>query len=133
MATRPARSPSPAISRADIAGWYRAGSPPVTLRWVVVRDPTGEHEPQAFFSTDTELDPAVILAYFVRRWQVEVTFSECRAHLGGETQRQWSDRAIRRTTPALLGLYALITVWATALVDAGALPRGQGCSVLINN
>jgi hypothetical protein len=108
----------------DIAGWYRAGSPPVTLRWVLVRDPTGEHEPQAFFSTDTELDPAVILAYVVRRWQVEVTFSECRAHLGVETQRQGSDRAIRRTTPALLGLYSLITGWATALVDAGALPRG---------
>jgi hypothetical protein len=79
----------------DIAGWYRAGSPPVTLRWVLGRDPTGEHEPQAFFSTDTELDPAVILAYVVRRWQVEVTFSECRAHLGVETQRQGSDRAIR--------------------------------------
>jgi hypothetical protein len=108
----------------DVAVWYRAGSPPVTLRWVLVRDPTDERELQAFFSTDTELDPVLILAYFVRRWQVEVTFSECRAHLGVETQRQWSDRAILRTTPALLGLYSLITVWATALFDAGAAPRG---------
>jgi hypothetical protein len=29
-----------------------------------------------------------------------------------ETQRQWSDRAIARTTPALLGLYSLVTLWA---------------------
>jgi hypothetical protein len=108
----------------DVAVWYRGGSPPVTLRWVLVRDPTGEREPQAFFSTDPELDPVLILTYFVRRWQVEVTFAECRAHLGVETQRQWSDRAILRTTPALLGLYSLITVWATALFDAEAVPRG---------
>jgi hypothetical protein len=88
----------------DVAVWYRAGPPPVTLRWVLVRDPTGEHEPQAFFSTDIDLDPVLILSYFVRRWQVEVTSAECRAHLGVETQRQWSDRAILRTTPALRGV-----------------------------
>src|SRR3954452_21729368 len=33
---------------------------------------------------------------------VEVTFREVRDHLGVETQRQWSDRAIARTTPCLL-------------------------------
>jgi len=108
----------------DVAVWYRAGSPPVPLRWVLVRDPSGEHEPQAFFSTDPELDPVLILTCFVRRWQVEVTFAECRAHLGVETQRQWSDRAIRRTTPTLLGLYSLIALWATELFEAGAVPRG---------
>jgi hypothetical protein len=108
----------------DVAVWYRSGSPPVKLRWVLVRDPSGEAEPQAFFSTDTNLDPELILTYFVRRWQVEVTFAESRAHLGVETQRQWSDLAVLRTTPALLGLYSLITLWATALFDGGAVPRG---------
>ncbi len=53
-----------------------------------------------------------------------VTFQECRAHLGVETQRQWSDRAILRTTPALLGMYSLITLWATTLFDADSRPRG---------
>ena len=53
-----------------------------------------------------------ILQWFVSRWQLEVTFQDSRAHLGVETQRQWSDRAILRTTPALLGLYSLITLWA---------------------
>ncbi len=53
-----------------------------------MRDPEGERDPQAFFCTDTNMEPAKIIATFVRRWQVEVTFQELRAHLGLETQRQ---------------------------------------------
>jgi hypothetical protein len=41
-----------------------------------------------------------------------VTFAEVRRHLGVETQRQWSDPAIARTTPVLLGLFSLVTLWA---------------------
>ncbi len=97
----------------DTALWYRRGTPPRPIRWVLVRDPDGKRAPQAFFSTDTRLEPTEIIALFVRRWQIEVTFAETRAHLGVETQRQWSDKAIARTTPALLGLYSLITLWAS--------------------
>jgi tetratricopeptide (TPR) repeat protein len=78
--------------------WYRRGTPPRPIRWVLVRDPAGKRAPQAFFSTDTTLAPAEIIAIFVRRWQVEVTFSEVRAHLGVETQRQWSDNHHYRTS-----------------------------------
>jgi hypothetical protein len=85
--------------------WYRGGVPPVPIRWLLVRDPTGELEPQAFLATDLNARPGDILAWFVSRWQVEVTFAEVRAHLGVETQRQWSDTAILRTTPVLLGLF----------------------------
>jgi hypothetical protein len=92
--------------------WYRRGTPPKEIRWVLVRDPTGRREPQAFMSTNTDLEPSQIIAYFVRRWQIEVTFAETRAHLGVETQRQWNDNAIMRTTPSLLALYSLVTVWA---------------------
>jgi len=53
-----------------------------------------------------------ILRWFIRRWSIEVTFAEVRRHLGVETQRQWSDPAIARTTPALLGLFSLVTLWA---------------------
>lgn len=102
--------------------WYRPGSKIVPLRWVLVRDPSGARSIQAFFSTDTDLSPKDILAFFVRRWQMEVTFAEVRAHLGVETQRQWSDLAILRTTPALLGLYSLITLWAAELLNNGATP-----------
>jgi hypothetical protein len=92
--------------------WYRRGTPPKPIRWVLVRDPTGRREPQAFMSTDIDLEPSQIIAYFVRRWQIEVTFAETRAHLGVETQRQWNRNAILRTTPSLLALYSLVTIWA---------------------
>jgi hypothetical protein len=94
---------------------YHAGIPPLAIRWVLVRDPTGEHEPSAFLSTDLDATPAMILGWFVCRWRVETTFQEVRTHLGVETQRQCSALAILRTTPALLGLFSLITVWADVL------------------
>jgi hypothetical protein len=46
------------------------------------------------------------------RWQMETTFQEARRYPGVETQRQWSDMAIRRSTPALLGLFSLLTLFA---------------------
>ena len=97
------------------AVWYHSGMPPAPIRWVLVRDPAGEREPQAFLSTDVNAEPAAILGWFVSRWRMETTFQEARAHLGMETQRQWSDLAILRTTPALLGLYSCIAMWAHAL------------------
>src|SRR5512134_2350314 len=95
--------------------WSHPGLPVVPLRWVLVRDPVGEFKPQAFLCTDTAADPADILTWFVRRWATEVTFAEARRHLGVETQRQWADKAIARTTPALLGLYSVIALAADDL------------------
>jgi len=69
-------------------------------------------EPQAFLATDLDTRPGDILAWFVSRWQAEVTFEEVRAHLGVETQRQWSDKAFLRTTLVLLGLFSIVTLWA---------------------
>ena len=102
------------------AFWHHPGMQ-VPIRWVLVRDPEGEKEPQAFLCTDLDADPADILRWFVRRWRVETTFEEARRHLGLETQRQWSDLAILRTTPALLGLFSLVTLWATQLEAAQRL------------
>ena len=108
------------------AVWYHSGIPPVPIRWVLVRDPLGEHDPQAFLSTDLDAAPETILQWFVSRWRVETTFQEARAHLGVETQRQWSDLAILRTTPVLLGLFSLITIWANELAQApGGLLRSH--------
>ena len=59
--------------------WYRSGVSPVPIRWLLVRDPTGELEPQA---------------------------------------------AILRTTPVLLGLFSIITLWANDLAKSRKLkPR----------
>ena len=85
---------------------------------MLVRDPTGEREPQSFLSTDLAATPEQILQWLVSRWHMETTFQETRTHLGVETQRQWSDLAILRTTPALLGLFSLVTIWADQLPSA---------------
>ena len=87
-------------------------TPPVPVRWVLIRDPEGEFKPQALLCTDLDADPKKILSWFVMRWQLEVTFQEMRRHLGFETHRQWSELAIRRITPALLGLFSLVTSFA---------------------
>lgn len=105
--------------------WYHPGQSPVALRWVLLRDPAGQFEPQALLSTDPSVLPAQVVAWFVARWPLEVTFQEVRAHLGVETQRQWSDLAIRRTTPALLGLFSLVTLFAQARLDGQPLPARQ--------
>jgi hypothetical protein len=96
----------------ETAVWYSTGLFAVPVRWVLVRDPGGGFKPQALLCTDLKADPKKILSWFVMRWQLEVTFQEMRRHLGFETQRQWSDMAIRRTTPGLLGLFSMITLFA---------------------
>lgn len=90
--------------------WHRQGEDPVAIRYVLVHE--GSKGPEAFFSTDLAMEALLMLAYYVRRWRLEVTFEEARRHLGLETQRQWSDKAIARTTPVLLGLFSLVTLLA---------------------
>jgi len=102
------------------AVWYHSGLPPVPIRWLLIRDPQGPFVTQALRCTDPAADPAQILAWFVLRWQLAVTFEEARRHRGGETQRQWSDLAILRTTPALLGLCSLVTLWAHPRMGSAA-------------
>jgi hypothetical protein len=97
------------------AVWRHSGLPVVPIRWVLIRDPENRFSPQALLCTDLTQEPAQIVAWFVSRWSVEVTFQETRAHLGVETQRQWSDKAIARTTPCLLALFSIVTLLATRL------------------
>ena len=104
------------------AVWYHGGMPTVPLRWVLIRDPEGSFEPQALLCTDPQAEPQQIVEWFVLRWRLEVTFQEARAHLGVETQRQWSDLAIARTTPALLGSYSLVTLLAQQFRGESDLP-----------
>jgi DDE superfamily endonuclease len=105
--------------------WYHSGLPVVPLRWVLIRDGAGKFEPQALLSTDLSLSAQQIVEWFVMRWQLEVTFEEARAHLGIETQRQWSALAIVRSTPALLALFSLVTLFAHQLLQQQELPVRQ--------
>lgn len=144
LAQRLARGDTP-WRRVDIVGWYggrgralevasgtavwhHTGLPAVPVRWALVRDPAGAFDPQALLCTDLDAGPAEALGWFVLRWSVEVTFAGGaarrihRRHLGVETQRQWSDAAVARTTPALLGLFSLVALRARDLHARGALP-----------
>ena len=90
---------------------------------MLVRNIAGGSSPSRSLCTNLDVDPRDVLGWFVRRWSMEVTFAEVRRHLGVETQRQWSDQAIARTTPALLGLFSLVTLWAGEALDTGMMPR----------
>lgn len=80
-----------------------------------MRDPLGRFDPQALLCPDPAQDPVQVLRWFVQRWQLEVTFREVRGHLGVETQRQWPDQAIARTTPCLLDLFSWVALLAAQL------------------
>ncbi len=92
----------------------------VVLHWAVrraralglIRDLEGDLKTKAVLCTDLDAGPEEILRWFMMRWQLEVSFQEMRRHLGFETQRQWSELTIQRTTPALLGLYSIVTLSA---------------------
>ena len=96
--------------------WHRTGLDPVPIRWVLVRCPDDDKfESMALFSSNQDNAAKDIVQCFVLRWNIEVTFEEVRMHLGFETQRQWSDKAIERTSPCLLGLFSLVVLIAIKL------------------
>ncbi|MCC7187353.1 MAG: hypothetical protein IT312_01315 [Anaerolineales bacterium] len=109
----------------QIAIWFHSGRPPLPIRWVIVRDPKKVFKAQALLCTDINISAEQIIQWFMRRWQVEVTFHEVRMHLGVETQRQWTDLSILRTTPALLGLFSVITLLADLHAQKQKLPVQQ--------
>jgi hypothetical protein len=103
------------------AWWYHSGKEALPIRWVLLRDPAGKLKTTALLSTDESLTALEIVTLFVRRWAIEVTLQEVRAHLGVETQRQWSHKAIARTTPVLLALFSLVALLADRLQAKGKL------------
>src|SRR5499433_3340501 len=106
----------------ETAIWYCCRNMPVPIRWMLIRDPSGEFEPQALLSTNLGHTSLQILSWFVRRWRMEVTFEEARAHTGIETQRQWNDLAIARTTPVLFGLFSMVALMADRLIKTEVKP-----------
>lgn len=105
--------------------WGVDGFSPLPIRWVLVVHANGELAPLPLMSTDVTLSPEKIVEYYVRRWNHEVTFEEVREHLGVETQRQWSDKAILRTTPVLLSLYTIVCLIASRLNEERPIEVAQ--------
>jgi len=109
----------------DTCVWTNGGQPVVPIKWVLLRDPEGKFRSQALLCTDLSATPEQIIRWFVLRWQLETTFQQVRTHLGVETQRQWNERAIDRTTPALLGMLSIVTLLAHHLNEQGRLSVRQ--------
>jgi hypothetical protein len=99
--------------------WHVMTHCPMPIRYVLMKDPEGKFNPVLLMSTDTELTGFQIIETYVARWNIEVTFHEAREHLGIETQRQWSDMAIARTTPVLFALYSLCVLIGNSLIKEG--------------
>jgi hypothetical protein len=107
------------------AVWEHAGRPPLPVRGVRVREPHGKFAPQALRCTALPVEPVQLLAWLVRRWQLDVTGQEARAHVGLERQRPGQAWAMARTTPPLWGLFARVTLGAGRLAQDHALPVRQ--------
>src|SRR5512140_278010 len=107
------------------AVWFHNGQPPLPIRWVIVRDPKKIFKTQALLSTDLSIPPQQIVQSFVRPSHIQVPFHEVRTHLGVETQRQWADLSILRITPALLGLFSIVTLLANCHARKERLPVQQ--------
>lgn len=97
--------------------WYKGGEGLVAVRWVFVKDRTGTHRDEYFFTTDVHLTPKQIVEAYTGRWAIEVMFQEVREHLGLETTRGWSAQTILRAEPCLFGLYTLVALWFSQLPE----------------
>ena len=97
--------------------WYQSGEGLVEVLWVFVKDLTGTHRDEYFFTTDVTLTAQQVIETFTGRWSIEVTFQEVRAYLGVETTRGWIQRTVLRAEPCLFGLYSVVALWYAALPE----------------
>lgn len=109
----------------NVSLWGACGFVPVPIKWVLAVDPEGELDPVPLMSTDLAISAEEMIILYVRRWNLEVTFEEVREHLGVETQRQWSDKAIARTTPILMGLYTIVCLICNRLQEERPIEVAQ--------
>jgi hypothetical protein len=109
----------------SVSLWGADGFHPVPIKWVLAVDPEGELDPLPLMSTDLYISPEKIIALYIQRWNLEVTYEEVREHLGVETQRQWSDKAIARTTPILMGLYTIVCLICNRLQEERPIEVAQ--------
>ena len=90
--------------------WY-ATLPEHPVRIVVVRDPTGRRQDEAFFCTNPVVPDGFILEGYARRWTLEVTFHDTKQHLGLADPQAQAATAVRRTAPIAGLVYALVLLW----------------------
>ncbi|MBN9121691.1 MAG: transposase, partial [Planctomycetes bacterium] len=101
-----------------VGHWYKGGRGLVPVRWAFVRDVTGTHRDEYFFTTDPDLTPSAVIDHYCGRWNIETTFQEARSALGLETTRGWREKTVLRAGPCLLGLYAVVAFLFHALPES---------------
>jgi hypothetical protein len=90
--------------------WYKGGRGLVEVRWVFVRDLTGTHRDEYFYTTDLAMTPAEVVEAYAERWNIETTFAEMRSYLGLETTRGHCPKTVLRAEPCLFGLYGVVAL-----------------------
>jgi len=95
--------------------WYQSGAGLAPVLWVHVRDCTGTHRDEYFFTTDLAMELAELIETYTARWSIEVTFQEMRSYVGLETTRGRSERTVLRVAPSLFGLYTIVACWYAQL------------------
>ena len=113
-----------------VGHWYKGGAGLVAVHWVYVRDKSGTHRDEYFYTTDPTLTPAAIIEHYARRWNIETTFAEMRSYLGLETTRGRCARTVLRAEPCLFGLYSVVALLyeqlpADAQAEAGVEWEGK--------
>jgi len=114
----------------DLAEWACLWCPvkgePIRVRLVLSRDPAdAKGAIFTLITNDFDIPITEVLEAYIMRWSQEVTHREVREHLGMETQRQWSNNAIARTTPFLFSLYSLVFLIANSLMKEKTIEPGQ--------
>jgi hypothetical protein len=97
------------------------------VKIVMVRDPRGHRQDEAFFCTDTTVDATFILEGFGHRWCLEVTFHDVKQFLGFEDAQNQTEKAVRRTAPMACIVYDLVVLWYSQQIVSG---RSKGWLVV---
>ena len=93
-----------------VGHWYKGGAGLVPVLWVHVRDLSGTHREEYFYTTDLTLTPPEAIEHYAERWNLETTFAEMRSYLGLETTRGRCARTVLRAEPCLFGLYSVVAL-----------------------
>lgn len=124
------RRPTELLLQSWTCLWYTATGTRL-VRVVLTRDPKGNCEDRAFFSTETSATPQAILQRFAGRWLIEVAFRDTKQMFGlADPQNGFSRgkplrhkkagpqprgergrRAVERTAPFIWSLYGIVILW----------------------
>jgi hypothetical protein len=90
--------------------------PDVPLTVVACEPLTASGKPRpgmraVFYTTAVDAAPAQVLAWYARRWSVEVTIRDAKQELGLAQPQARVERAVRRLAPTLLLTYSLVVLW----------------------